>query len=560
MQRTLGFGLLVLSFAAHAQSDVITRAMHDEMQRSMQKLQLEQLDKPYFISYRIVDSESKEVEATLGSVVVSSENHSRYLVVNVRVGDYQLDSSNFLSLPVGGTGVARMLAGMVQLPLDDNYDELRRQIWLATDGAYKKALEDYSGKRAQLQNSSRVENIPDFSKAVPVTSTDSAPRIHVNLQNATQLVRAASRTFRQDAAIQASLAQFLSDDSSEQYLNSEGTAFTRTLPRVSLRITASTQAPDGMALSDLLVVYGYAMKDLPSESALLSRVRDLQERLTKLRNAPVEERYHGPVLFEGRAAAEVFARHFADQLTARPNVIASNAQLLQALRAQQPNSLLDRIDSPVLPDFLSVVDDPTAAHVGDDLLFGGYKVDEEGTPSKKTLVVQHGVLKTVLTSRSPVRGVLESTGNLREQGVAPSNLFVTADRAATIAELYKKLLDAAKSEGNSYGIVIRELEGRPGTVAYRVYPDGHEELIRNPDISGMAAGFRHILAASDHAVVFTEPATARNPSPFLISAASRAPLTSYVVPSLLFGEITIARPQGDIPKPPVISSPLQQTQ
>src|ERR1700691_50612 len=198
MRRMPLFGLLLVSLAGQAQEDVVFRAMHDEMQRSMHKLQLEALDKPYFISYRIVDNESKEVAATLGSVLSSTESRTRLLTVNVRVGDYSLDNSNFLSSPVGGTGVAvQMFAGTMQLPLDDNYNELRRQIWLATDGAYKKALEDLAGKRAALQNKNRPENIPDFRKPAHVSITDMAPRADVDLLKATQLVRETSAAFRQ---------------------------------------------------------------------------------------------------------------------------------------------------------------------------------------------------------------------------------------------------------------------------------------------------------------------------------------------------------------------------
>lgn len=563
MRRILFCGFLLVAFffayaRLHAQEDAVSRAMHDEMQRSVQKLQLEQLDKPYFVSYRVVDSESKEVSASLGSVLSSSENRIRFLTVEVRVGDYSLDNSNFLSFPVGATGVAlHMFGGTVPLPLDDNYDELRRQIWLATDGAYKKALEDLSGKRAALQDKNRAENIPDFSKATPVSTTDTAPRANVDLQIATQLVREASTAFRQMPTIQTSRVEFSAENRSERYLNSEGSVFTRTVPRVSLRVSASTQAADGMALRDFMDVYGYAMKDLPPQSVLLAQIREMGDRLNRLQNAPVEERYNGPVLFEDQAAAEVFARHFAEFLPAQPNAIASNPAMLQSLRGQQSTSLLNKMRSRVLPTFLSVVDDPTATRLGDTLLLGGYKVDEEGIPSKQTLVVQDGILKTVLTSRAPVRGVLESTGNLREHGVAPSNLFVNADKSSTPEELRKELVESAKSRGNSYGILIRRLSGNTAILAYRIFEDGHEELIRNADISGVnSASFKDILAVSNQRIVYTEATPTRNASPFALSPFLGKPLTSYVVPSLLFEDITVEKPSGETPKLPVASNPL----
>jgi predicted Zn-dependent protease len=563
MKRMLLFGLLLTSLGAQAQEDVVFRALRDEMRRSMSKLQLDELDKPYFVSYRIVDDESKEVSATLGSVLASSENRTRFLTVNVRVGDYSLDNSNFLSSPVGGTGVAvQMFAGTVQLPLDDDYRELRRQIWLATDGAYKKALEDLSGKRAALQNKNRTEPVPDFSRATPVSIEDLAPRIDVDLQDATRLVRAASAVFRKVPSIQASLVQFSADNRLERFLNSEGSAFTRMAPRVSLRITASTQASDGMPLGDFVTAYGYSMKDLPSESVLLPQIRQMVEGLSKLQTAAVEDDYNGPVLFEGQAAAAVFASRFAEQLPVQPHLVSNNEQFLEALRSQQSSGLLNKMGARVFPGFLDVVDDPTATREKESLLFGGYKVDEEGVPSKQTLVIHHGMLKTVLTSRAPVRGVLESTGNLREHGVAPSNLFVIADKTSTAEGLMKQLLDTAKSRGNHYGIVVRRLSGKSAILAYRAYEDGREELIRNADIAGLnAASFKDILAVSDQRVVYTEATPPRNSSPFGANPLSGGqPLQSYVVPSLLFDDVTIERPSAEIPKPPVTSSPLLEKQ
>jgi predicted Zn-dependent protease len=299
-----------------------------------------------------------------------------------------------------------------------------------------------------------------------------------------------------------------------------------------------------MPLGDFVSAYGYSMKDLPSESVLLPQIRDMADGLGKSQTAPLEDRYNGPVLFEGQAAGVVFARFFADQLPAQPNPMANNAQLSDAFRQQPSSGLLNKMRSRVMPDFLDVVDDPSATHEKDSLLFGGYKVDEEGVPSKQTLVVRRGILKTVLTSRAPVRGVLESTGNLRERGVAPSNLLVNSAKTSTSEELRKQLLEAAKSRGNQYGIVVRRISGRTATLAYRVYDEGREELIRNAVISGLSsASFKDILAVSDRREVYTE---------------GGQPLISYVLPALLFDDATIEKPSGEISKPPITGNPLLQ--
>ena len=560
MKPLLCLALILASPLLRAEEDVVGRAMHDEMQRSMQKLRLEQLDKPYFISYLVVDNESKEVAATLGSLLSSTEGNTRSLMVVVRVGGYEADSGNFLSMLSGPEGLAAtMMTGMIQLPLDDNYNELRRKIWLTTDRAYKKALEDLSGKRAVLQNKNRTEKIADFSKALPVSITDLSPFVHFDLASATRLVRETSAVLRQTPSIQTSRVQLVMFNHQERYLNSEGSSFTRRLPRVSLRVTASAQAPDGMPLSDFIADYGYSLKDLPSASALLTQVRELQAEIAQLQAAPIQDRYEGPVLFEGQAAVEVFSHHFAGGLVAVPALVSSNDQLEAAFR-QQSNGMLDKVGLLVLPKFMNVVDDATVTREKDSLLFGGYKVDEEGVAPKRTSLVEHGILKTLLTSRAPVRGIAASTGNLRELGVAPSNVFVSADMTSTPEELRKRLVESAKSEGNAYGIAVRRLSGKTATVAYRIYPDGHEELVRNADVSELtAASFKRISAVSDQRIVYTEVAPFRNASPFNLNlAAGVQPLVSYVVPSMLFPDVTIERPSGESPKPTVIDSPLTE--
>ena len=139
------------------------KAMHDELDRSMKQLQLENLEKPYFISYRVVDSDSTNVSASFGALDSSGQGHSRRLTVEVRVGSYQLDNTNFFSFNFNQSAMVQVFNGTAELLLDDDYKELRRQIWLVTDATYKSAVEDLK-KRAALENKTDTDNTPDFTK------------------------------------------------------------------------------------------------------------------------------------------------------------------------------------------------------------------------------------------------------------------------------------------------------------------------------------------------------------------------------------------------------------
>jgi len=268
MKRTLNsliLGTFIACFAAtgFGQDDIVMKAMRDEMNRSMKKLQLENLEKPYFLSYSIIDTETANVSASFGSLLGKVEpQHGRYAKIQLRVGDYKLDNRNFFSLSSSRGG------SIVTLPLDDNYDEIRRQLWLATDSAYKKAVEDLSKKRALLQNKNRTEIIPDFSKEKPVTMTDVLPAVPINAAEMESLVRGLSGLFKQSPAIATSQVSLQISNEYSRYVNSEGAATTIRQPEIYIAVTTSSQAADGQPVAAGFSYRGRSMKDLPPRAEM----------------------------------------------------------------------------------------------------------------------------------------------------------------------------------------------------------------------------------------------------------------------------------------------------
>lgn len=568
MKRILTCALLLASGVVYAQDDTVTRAMRDEMQRSMTTLQLENLEKPYFISYKITETDQRSTASILGNIISSEENKTRRLTVVVRVGDYHLDNSNYMSRLFSGTAVIQMFAGTALLPLEDDYQELRRQIWLATDSAYKKALEDLSSKKADLENRNQTENIPDFSKTEPTKTVETTAPVEISRQEAEALTRTTSAIFRQLPLIQTSRVQLTAVNETEHYLNSEGTYYLRQAPEIILRATASTQAKDGMEMNDSIAEYGRTTKDLPPVPVLSKEISNMAQELITLREASGPRQYNGPVLFEDQAAAYLFARHFASLLAAQPQIRSANSALSQILAGGIGNMvapglggqtpLLNKIGSRVFPDFLSLTDDPTLKDFEQHALLGGYKVDEEGIPAHPTLLVKDGILKTLLTSRSPVRGILKSSGNMRGHGIAPSNLILESSKSVTPEELKTQLIDLIKTRNLDYGVIVHRLDGNSVVSASLVYPDGHETPMRNLFLSELTyRSFKDVVAVSDHRTVYTEPARSRTSA--LLFGQGFDPedaLVSYVVPSMIVDDISIERPTREHPKPPILSSPL----
>jgi predicted Zn-dependent protease len=576
--------LFLLASWTQAQDDVVSRAMKDELARSMSQIQLQKMDKPYFLAYRMDEINRTTVAATLGSITEEQPSRLRLIGVEVRVGDYALDNSNYVSLRSLGGGGAGMFSSISQAPLDDNYQQIRRGFWLATDTQYKKALEDLSAKRAALEMRQHKDDIPDFTKQAPNTEAQPPEKTQANMQDLKALARALSAVFRTTPDIYTSSVDLEYRNYYTRYINSEGSGFTRAQPVFKLQISAQTQSPDGVPISDSIELFGRTIADLPAQDVLVARTRAMADRILKLRSASSLDRYNGPVLFEDAAAAEIFAQQFATGLMAVRTPLSDDSRFemfFNQMMAQLGGaSFIDKIGGRVLPDFLSVTDNPLQSEYKGAKLLGASPIDDDAVKTRETKLIDHGSLKTLLATRVPVRSVPQSTGSRRGWGPAPSNLFVASEKSLTTDELHKELLRRVKDRGLEYGIVVRRVGGgasasfmrmasrmarqggQGGTSlaeVYKLFPDGHEELVQGLEIAEMTpAAFRDIVAVGDTPVVFTDEFIPRVGALFSlgVSASSDVPVVSCIVPSMLFEEVSLVKSQGPFPNPPISPSPL----
>jgi predicted Zn-dependent protease len=577
--------LLAGSLRTAVAQDLITKALQDELARSLGQLQMQGMQKPYFVAYRVDDIDDTRVSASLGSLTEELPSHRRVLEVEVRVGDYKLDNSNFISMRNFAGARGRFASSMTQGPLDDNYAEIRRRLWLATDAEYKIAVEDYSGKKAALEQRKQGEDVQDFSKEAPTHLSEAAAPSKVDLTGLEKVTRSVSAVFKQMPEIYTSLVEVECHNVYTRYVNSEGTSFTRWQPYLHLAVSAETQSPDGLPINESFDIYRRSAAELPGESQLMERARQLGSRVAKLREASYMERYNGPLLFEDEAAAEIFAQVFAPALVAVRTPVSDDPRFEmffdQFASQFTGGSLLQKIGGRVLPDFLSVADNPQQEGYKGITLPGAWKIDDDGVMTRPTQLVEKGTLKTLLTTRAPAPPLDHSSGSRRGWGPAPTTLTLTSDKTMTRDQMRQELLRRVKDRGLAYGIVVHTVGGggmtgmlrmfaamatSPASMAtnsltevYKLFPDGHEEPIRGADLSSMTtASFRDIVAAGDKPVVFNAVFIPKFNALFSmgLSGATDLPVASYIVPSLLFEDATLIKTTGSRPNPPATKSPL----
>jgi predicted Zn-dependent protease len=544
---TLVFSLPLAAASAPSLLDILSA----ELQRNFTILKQNADPPPYYMDYTVTDEESQSLSATLGTVASRSKERLRYLDITLRVGTPQLDNYHSVNGQKG-----RFTRGDV-LPLDDVPDAIRRKVWLDTDRTYKLAarrlIEIQSNQEVKVKD---ADSSADFSSEPPALYQEPPPPIG-NIDD-----QWAQRA-RQWSAVVADYPDVLNSNISlsvqrlsKYMVSTDGTRLLHGRNFVSLSIVARGKATDGMDLIALDDFQAADLAHLPQPADIEAAAKRVGHNLAELVQAPAVEPFVGPAILSGRAAAVFFHEIFGHRIEGHRQKDESEGQ-----------TFTKAVGTAVLPSFLSVVFDPTLRTLDGVDLNGYYTYDDEGVKARPVTVVENGILKTFLTSRSPIDGVDHSNGHGRRQpGLEAesrqSNLIVQSKKQVSEQALREMLIAEIKRQNKPYGLFFDEITGgytttqRRGLQAftviplmvYRVFADGRpDELVRGVDIVGTPlSSFAKILATSDKPQVFNGYCGAES-GQVPVSASS---------PAILVSEIEIQKKQHSQDRPPFLGRPV----
>lgn len=516
--------------AASGTSDPLLRAMREELARSKAQLKMENVPPPYYIEYRLTDLDYYEAEAAFGALRQSQRSRARSVRVVVRVGDYKQDSYY-------GPGM-----GTVNLaPLDNDPIALRRQLWLATDEAYKQASEALASKKAVLSRFTADQPFEDFAHEPALESIGPLAKLEFDPKPWNEMLRKSTALFSADPKIQSLTANVRFRAQNQYFVNSEGTV-TRQGHTVYMAVmSGTTQASDGMRIDRSPYYSAGTLRELPSPEKFQAETAAMLATLKQMREAPeVEEEYRGPVLFSSDAASDIFAGMIGG------NVVGRRPKPGESARTE--GDFASSYKSRVLPTFLTVIDDPTLKTFNGKTLIGSYEIDDEGVRSTTVPVIQNGELVNYLLGREPIRDFPASNGHGRSgpgQPPAPSVgvLVVQSKQALSPEEMKKKLIEICRQEGKPYGYFVDTLSGYNPRLLYRVYEkDGHQELVRGAVFNELDTR----TLRNDLVAVGNDP---------LVSNRENMVPTSVIAPSILFDELEVKRTDAKNAKLPEYPPP-----
>jgi predicted Zn-dependent protease len=529
-------------------SDVLLSTMREEMQRAQSSLG--KLDPaPYFLSYSVNDQSIVVAVGSQGSLVNSTRAHRRAVDVRMRIGTPALDNAHAEN--------RSSASGSGSLPLDDDRNAIAHELWRLTYEEYRRASKAYLNVKTNTQVHAQEEDTsPDFSQEKPPTHVDYKEGAAVPDQRALEkFVREYSAHFRKYPYIYSSAVVITAQKDRFHFLSTEGNHVVVPSGFIRVAIEAETRADDGMELMRVETFQAESIDHLPAESEITARVEKMAIDLKALREAPLAEPFDGPALLSGRAAGVFFHEVLGHRLEGH-----------RQRGEQEGQTFTKKVDQSVLPEFLTVVDDPTIRKLNGMDLGGWYEYDDEGMPATRVEVIKDGILKNFLMSRMPIKNFANSNGHGRAQaGLMPTgrqgNLIVSSSRTVKDSELRQKLIDEVKKQKKPYGLYFEDIQGgftltqrsMPQAfqvlpvLVWRVYADGRpDELVRGIDIVGTPlAAMNRILVTGEKTEIFNGVCGAESGQVPVAAAA----------PAMLFSEIEVQKRAHSLNRLPILPSP-----
>ena len=547
--------LTATAIAAWSAASSLTRQslpdiLKSELDREFTTLKAKGDPAPYYMAYEVTEDQTDTASAAGGALIEDVHQHGRGVDTTIRVGTPKFDNYH----PYKGNRVR--FTTLTSLSLDDKPDQIRRALWEETNRVYRSA----SRRLLQLKTDQELlaaepNQEADFSSQPAQTYSQLPETYRYDMKNWVQKLRGWSAEFREHPKILGSGVSFLAKRQIKTFVNTEGSSIEQGSNFFRIEIKGVALAPDGMDVGLFDTIEASDPAHLPNDKTVSAHVQSVAKKLDALVNAPPAEPIVCPAILSGRASAVFFHEIFGHRVEGQRLKDVADGQTFVKMIGQK-----------ILPDFISVDFDPTLRQYKGTDLIGYYDYDDQGVKARPVKVVEDGVLKTFLMSRSPVGQFHESNGHGRRQAgyevaARQSNLIVDSSKQVSDQELRAELIDQIKKQNKPYGLYFQEVSsgytttGRQGLqaftvvplVVYRVYPDGRpDELIRGVDIVGTPlASFQKILATSDHFEVFNG----------FCGAESGSIPVSAVSPAILVSEIETQKKQNAQQKQPLLPRP-----
>jgi TldD protein len=561
--------IMLLNASALAEDDIVMQAISDELARSMTDLKLEDNAPPYYMQFLLNQEYNTRITAEYGSVIVCNDDKADQMFLDLRIGDYAFDNSNCMS---GFRGFGMSLAN---LPRDEDYSMIRKSAWLQIDAAYKRAIEGLAMKKAILQTRIQEDTIADLAKVEKQINIQDKYEPQIDTVEWKKKLSKMSAIFKDYQQFDRSSVQLFAKTENRYVINSDGTRTRRGRHVHFLVLTARADDKNGMPVYEYDRIVVDDIADFPGEKELIQWVKDFAGNMAEMVEAETIEDYIGPVLFTANGANQLFVQLFVSNVSDPRKPLTADSRYDSYIPTAK---LVRKKGFRVVPEFVSIIDDPTISNYKGVKLLGHYDYDDEGVPAQKINLVENGKLRNYYMSKRPTKKLEASNGHGRLiSGLfgstlivgKPGNVIIESKETYTFEELKAQMLDLCREMDIEYGLIIDRMdfsgERDPDVVTYygaggdQVLPavltaykvsvkDGSLTPVRGMNFENVSERvLKDILAVGNDYSVF-----------HMMFDRSFNNLASMVTPSVLIEEMELTESSAQPRKPAIVLNPLKR--
>lgn len=543
------------AWAQKAEPSPLLKAMKTELDRSVKAYANADTVPMYFLAYHVTDTDQRSLSASYGALTKEDGYRRRILDVDLRVGDYTLDNTREIR---GGFGFGFNFNQSPELPLEDDDKAVRTVIWNTTDAKYKAAIEQYTKVKTNMQVMVEQEDTSaDFSREQPQQYIGDLVSVKLDTEAWGGRLRELSRIFKEFPFVEESSVELSLTNDNRFFVSSEGSMIQTGQSYARLFVRCEGTASDGMRISRYESFDSDTPAGLPGDAEITAAINRVISELDALLKAPLAEPYIGPAILVNRATGVYFHEIFGHRIEGHRQKSEFEGQ-----------TFAKKVGEKILPDFIDVYDDPTVRDFNGQFLRGFYRYDDEGVKTTPVTVVEDGVLKNFLMSRSPVEGFPTSNAHGRKQAgmdavARQGNLMIKSSKEVPFAQLVQLLKDECRKQGKPYGLIFNDISGgftttsRFGPQSFKVIPllvykcytdDRPLEPIRGVDIVGTPlSSFARIIATGNDYGIFNGTC----------GAESGWVPVSATAPSILVSELEVEKKFKEQEKPPILPPPYK---
>lgn len=473
--------------------NAVFSALSDELRRSMDSLRIDGQPAPFIIDYRLQRIRSLNFSAVLGEMNQKDITPwYQKFDAEVVLGDYHRNSQLQPEPPLRG----------VNIPLALDYDNLRRQAWMATDARYKQALAAFARKQQAQQKAilpTDEESLDDFIPSQPATSIQqrSADVEDLHTDELEAYVRRLSLVAREFPELTHSEARCNINQADIYRITSEGIRVAQPQENscnIAFTFHRYHSTNGNNASSTFNENYTSAAEALADSINFTKKLRESIRRQLSLLQAKIDEDYYvGPVLFEGDATMRIYDNASGG----RHNFRAWHPY------AQSDREIYVKVNRKIVDDKISMRQDPTLSSWDGKPLAGFYTADANGQKPQPVTLIERGIFRGQLCGVTPSLSTATPTGNLRFNeatnwnvsmgaATAPGVLRIESSKTVPLKKMRKQLLREAQREGYDHAYIVKSSNG-----TYRVnIKDGSETLVKKSPVQVNLNNLRHITALS----------------------------------------------------------------